>query len=142
MMTFRDALPADAYTLAELSIVAGDGLYEFLLGDMAPKEMLAGLLARSMKQDSGGNSWRHFFVAEDQGVVTGAVNAFPAEWLREEDRDVLPADRVQVLDPIDQAQVWDSFLINSVAVRPDYRRRGIGTRLIAWVVRPGSGRRL
>jgi len=26
---------------------------------MAPKEMLAGLIARTMKQETGGFSWRH-----------------------------------------------------------------------------------
>jgi ribosomal protein S18 acetylase RimI-like enzyme len=128
-IVFRPALPADAYALAELSILAGDGMYEFLLEEMAPREMLAGLMARSVKQDDGGFSWRHCFVADDKGVV-GMINAFPCAWLREEDRDVLPQDRVQVLDPIDRAQDWESFLINGVAVRPQHRRQGIGTRLV------------
>jgi ribosomal protein S18 acetylase RimI-like enzyme len=126
---FRAALPADAYALAELSILAGDGMYEFLLEDMAPREMLAGLIARTMKQDAGGFSWRHCFVADDRGVV-GMINAFPAVWLQEEERDLLPQDRVQILDPIDRAQDWDSFLVNSVAVRPQHRRQGIAMRLM------------
>ena len=132
---FRPALPADAYALAELSIIAGDGMYEFLLEEMVPREMLAGLIARSIKQDAGGFSWRHCFVADQQGVV-GMVNAFPAAWLREEERDVLPQDKVQVLDPIDQAQDWESFLINSVAVRPPYRRQGIAARLMELALEP------
>jgi ribosomal protein S18 acetylase RimI-like enzyme len=126
---FRPASPADAYALAELSILAGDGMYEFLLEELAPREMLAGLIARTMKRDTGGFSWRHCFVADDKGVV-GMINAFPAAWLREEERDILPQDRVQILDPIDQAQDWESFLVNSVAVRPQHRRQGIGTRLL------------
>lgn len=128
-MVFRPALPADAYALAELSILAGDGMYEFLLEEMAPREMLAGLIARSMKRDAGGFSWRHCFVADDEGVV-GMINAFPAAWLREEERDILPQDRVQILDPIDQAQDWESFLVNGVAVRPQHRRQGVATRLV------------
>jgi GNAT superfamily N-acetyltransferase len=126
---FRAALPSDAYALAELSIMAGDGMYEFLLEEMAPREMLAGLMARSMKQDTGGSSWRHCWVAEEQSVV-GMINAFPAAWLREEERDILPQDRVQILDPIDQAQDWESFLVNAVAVRSPYWRQGIGRRLM------------
>jgi ribosomal protein S18 acetylase RimI-like enzyme len=129
----RAALPSDAYALAELSIMAGDGMYEFLLEEMAPREMLAGLIARSMKQDAGGFSFRHCFVADDKGVV-GMINAFPAAWLREEERDILPQDRVQILDPIDQAQDWESFLVNSVAVRPPHRRQGIGARLLEMAV--------
>ena len=129
----RAALPSDAYALAELSIMAGDGMYEFLLDEMAPREMLAGLMARSLKQDTGGSSWRHCWVAQEQGVV-GMINAFPAAWLREEERDILPQDRVQLLDPIDQAQDWDSFLVNAVAVRPSYRRQGIGRRLMEWAI--------
>jgi hypothetical protein len=126
-IVFRAAAPADAYALAELSIMAGDGIYEFLLEEMAPREMLAGLMARSMKQDAGGFSWRHCFVADDKGVV-GMINAFPAAWLREEERDILPQDRVQILDPIDQAQDWESFLVNSVAVRPQHRAHEDGHR--------------
>jgi ribosomal protein S18 acetylase RimI-like enzyme len=130
---FRPASPADAYALAELSILAGDGMYEFLLEELAPREMLAGLIARTMKRDTGGFSWRHCFVADDKGVV-GMLNAFPAAWLREEERDILPQDRVQILDPIDQAQDWESFLVNSVAVRPQHRRQGIGTRLLEMAI--------
>jgi ribosomal protein S18 acetylase RimI-like enzyme len=130
-IVFRPASPADAYALAELSILGGDGMYEFLLEEMAPREMLAGLMARTMKQDAGGFSWRHCLVADHQGVV-GMINAFPAAWLREEERDILPQDRVQILDPIDQAQDWESFLVNALAVRASLRRQGLGTRLMEW----------
>lgn len=133
---FRAAAPADAYALAELSILGGDGMYEFLLEDFAPREMLAGLIARTMKQDAGGSSWRHCFVADHKGGggIVGMVNAYPAAWLRDEERDILPPDRVQVLDPIDQVQDWESFLINSVAVHAGHRRQGIARRLIQWAV--------
>jgi ribosomal protein S18 acetylase RimI-like enzyme len=135
-LIFRAASPADAYALAELSILGGDGMYEFLLEDFAPRDMLAGLMARSIKQDSGGCCWRHCFVADLKGAdgVVGMINAYPAAWLRAEERDILPQDRVQVLDPIDQAQDWESFLINSVAVRATHRRRGVGGRLLQWAV--------
>src|SRR5271156_2444103 len=129
----RAALPSDAYALAELSIMAGDSMYEFLLEEMAPREMLAGLMARSMKQDTGGSSWRHCLVAEEHGIV-GMINAFPAAWLRDEERDILPQDRVQILDPIDQAQDWESFLVNSVAIRSQHRRQGVAMRLMEMVI--------
>jgi GNAT superfamily N-acetyltransferase len=132
-IVFRAALPADAYALAELSIMAGDGMYEFLLEEMAPKEMLAGLMARSMKQDTGGFCWRHCFVAEDKGVV-GMINAFPAAWLRDEEQELLPQDRVQILKPIDDSQDWESFLINGIAVRAPYRQQGVGKRLLGWAL--------
>jgi GNAT superfamily N-acetyltransferase len=132
-IVFRPALPADAYALAELSIMAGDGMYEFLLEELAPKEMLAGLISRGMKQGVGGFSWRHCLVADDQGVI-GMINAFPAAWLREEERDILPHDRVQILDPIDQVQDWESFLVNSVAVRLPHRRQGVATRLMEMAI--------
>lgn len=132
-IAFRAAVPADAYALAELSIMAGDGMYEFLLEEMVPKEMLAGLVARSMKQDTGGSCWRHCFVADDKGVL-GMINAFPAAWLRDQERDFLPQNRVQILDPIDQAQDWESYLVNSVAVRRDQRRQGIAGQLVKWAI--------
>jgi ribosomal protein S18 acetylase RimI-like enzyme len=138
-MLFRAALPGDAYVLAELAITAGDGMYEFLLQEMAPKEMLAGLMARGIKQGTGGLSWRNCFVAVDQGVI-GMINAFPAAWLREEEQDILPQDRVQVLEPIDQAQDWESFLVNGVAVHTSHRRQGVGKRLIEWSVEQARAR--
>jgi ribosomal protein S18 acetylase RimI-like enzyme len=138
-IVFRPALPADAYALAELSILAGDGMYEFLLEELAPREMLAGLMARSLKQGAGGFSWHHCLVADDKGGVVGMINAFPAAWLREEERDILPADRVQILDPIDQAQDWESFLVNSVAVRPQYQGQGIGARLVEMAIERAGG---
>ena len=133
-MLFRAALPGDSYTLAELAITAGDGMYEFLLQEMAPREMLAGLMSRSIKQGTGGLSWRNCFVAVDEGVLIGMINAFPAAWLRDEEQDILPQDRVRVLEPIDQAQDWESFLVNGVAVHSSHRRLGIGKRLIGWSV--------
>ena len=114
--------------------MAGDGMFAFLLEEFAPQDMLAGLMARSIKQDAGSTSWRNSFVAEDQGAVVGMVNAYPASWLREEERDVLPPDRVQVLDPIDQAQDWESYLVSGVAVRGEYRRRGIGGQMVKWAL--------
>jgi hypothetical protein len=65
-------------------------MYEFLLEEMAPREMLAGLMARSMKQDAGGFCWRHCFVADDKGAVVGMINAFPAAWLRERSATSFP----------------------------------------------------
>jgi GNAT superfamily N-acetyltransferase len=139
-MLFRAALPGDSYALAELAIIAGDGMYEFLLQEMAPKEMLAGLMSRSIKQGTGGLSWRNCFEAVDQGVVIGMINAFPAVWLREEEQDILPQDRVHVLQPIDQAQDWESFLVNGVAVHASHRRQGAGKRLIEWSVEQAKAR--
>src|ERR1700761_1848917 len=107
-MLFRAALPGDAYALAELAVIAGDGMYEFLLNELAPKEMLPGLMARGIKHGSGSLSWRNCFVAVDQGLVVGMINAFPAAWLREEEQGDLPADRVEILKPIDEMQDWES----------------------------------
>jgi ribosomal protein S18 acetylase RimI-like enzyme len=100
---------------------------------MAPREMMAGLMARSMKDDKAGFGWRNCFVADDKGVVA-MINAYPAAWLREQEQDNLPPDRVRILDPIDQAQDWESFLINGVAVRPQHRRQGVGKRLMEWAM--------
>ncbi len=134
---FRAATPPDAYALAELAIVGGDGMYEFLLGDMAPKEMLAGLMARTIRQNDGVSSWRNCYVAVDHGTVAGMIQALPAALLREEKLDSLPAERVQVIEPIDQAQDWESFVVNSVAVRGPYRRQGVAAQLLGWAVAQG-----
>ena len=129
---FRAATPADAYALAELAILGGDGMYEFLLEGMAPKEMLAGLMARSIRQNEGVYSWRNCYVAVDHGTLIGMIHALPAALLREEKLDSLPPERIQVLEPIDQAQDWESFVVNSVAVRGPFRRQNVGSQLLGW----------
>lgn len=137
-MIYRMATRQDAFALAELLILAGDGLFAFLLEEFAPESMLAGLMARTLRQESGGTSWRQCSVAEDNGVIVGMVNAFPAAWLQEEERDILPPDRVQVLEGIEQVQDWQSFLLNGVAVREAWRRQGIGRRLVDWAIEQGQ----
>jgi GNAT superfamily N-acetyltransferase len=131
---FRAATSADAYALAELAILGGDGMYEFLLEDMAPKEMLAGLMARSIRQDEGVYSWRNCYVAVDHGTLIGMIHALPAALLREEKLDSLPPERIQALEPIDEAQDWESFVVNSVAVRGPFRRQNVGAQLLGWAV--------
>lgn len=129
---FRPAAPSDAYSIAELAILAGDGIYEFLLEEMVPKEMLAGMVARTIKRAEGGLTWRHCFVAEAEKQVVGMVNVYPAIWLKDEEEDLLPRDRVELLAPIDEGQDWDSYLLNSIAVRADHRRKGIAAKLADW----------
>jgi ribosomal protein S18 acetylase RimI-like enzyme len=135
MLCFRAARASDAYAIAELMILAGDGMYEFLLEEIAPKAMLAGLIAKSLKQEeNGGLSWRHCFVAEHDTRIVGMVNAFPAAWLENQEREMLPAERVAVLDPIDQVQEWESYLISGIAVSHDQRRLGIARRLLEYAM--------
>jgi ribosomal protein S18 acetylase RimI-like enzyme len=132
---FRAARTADAYSLAELMILAGGGMYEFLLEEIAPKALLAGLIAKSVKMEAGGFSWRHCFVAERDGRIAGMINAYPAAWLESQELKMLPPDRVAVLDPIDQVQQWQSYLISGIAVRPGQRRQGIARRLLECAMR-------
>jgi GNAT superfamily N-acetyltransferase len=129
---FRPAVPSDAYPIAELAILAGDGIYEFLLEEMVPREMLAGMVARAVKRVNGGLTWGRCFVAEWEKQVIGMVNAYPAVWLKDEQEDLLPKDRVELLSPIDQGQDWESYLLNSIAVRVDHRRKGIAAELVEW----------
>jgi ribosomal protein S18 acetylase RimI-like enzyme len=127
---FRRAAAADAFAIAELMILAGGGMYEFLLEEMVPKALLAGLIAKSVKREEGGSSWRHCFVAERDGRIAGMINAYPAAWLESQDLTMLPPDRVAVLDPIDQVQQWQSYLISGIAVRHEDRRQGIARHLL------------
>ena len=48
---------------------------------------------------------------------------------------MLPPDRVAVLDPIDQVQQWQSYLISGIAVRHEQRRQGIACRLLECAMR-------
>lgn len=85
-------------------------------------------------------SYRHALVAEVDGVVAGALISYPGEQyhqLRNNTFRELPAFRELDLDAMPDEAGAGEFYLDTLAVLPQYRRRGIGRELmrtrIAWV---------
>ena len=70
-MLFRAALPGDAYVPGRAGHHGRRRKMNFYCRKWRPEEMLAGLMARSIKQGTGGLSWRNCFVAVDRALSSG-----------------------------------------------------------------------
>ena len=131
-IVLRKACPEDAAAIAELMVVAGGGLFEFLLEDLVPGKTPADLLAMAIADEAGAYSHRNVLVAEADGRVAGMINAYPADLMKADQRDLLPVERLEHISPLDEIQAWGSFFVSAMAVASDQRRRGIGRRLLGW----------
>ena len=129
---FRAARASDAQAVAGLMVEAGGGLFEFLLDGVLPGKTPAEVLAPAVAGDSDPCSYRNVQVAEAEGRVVAMINAYPAEQMKAEPRDLVPKDRLDHIKALDEVQDWGSFFISSMAVASGCRRRGIAKQLLRW----------
>lgn len=126
----RPARPDDASGIARHVVMAGGGIYEFLLDGLFEDGLSAAdLLVPGITARTGAFSHTRCLVADVAGVVIGVAHAHPAD-LSDDDRDWVPADRLAHLAPFDRAQDPGSCFLSALAVDPHWRRRGIGARLL------------
>jgi len=130
---FRQATKADAPDLAYLNTLSGGGFIEFLYGDAVPGIGPIDLFAETMAGDAEPYTWRNCVVADDGGQVVGNLCTFPFDDDAKSEPDPrIPAERLSILNnPVmEQLGAPGTWYISDVAVRPDYRRRGLGRRLM------------
>ena len=129
---YRPASREDAAAVAELFALAGDGIVEYLWSLQArdgqgPIEVGAERAAR----DDANFSWRNALLAERDGEAVGLLLGYvlpepgPASLA---DLERLPA----VLRPFValEHRATGTFYINGLAVRPEHRGNGIGSKLL------------
>jgi ribosomal protein S18 acetylase RimI-like enzyme len=129
--TLRPATVADAAALAELVDMAGEGLPRYVWSKLAePGEDAWEIGRRRAARDTGSFSWRNATVLESDGAVVGGLVGY-----------VLPASP----EAIDYAAMPPMFVplqelenlspsrwcVNVLAVYPEHRGKGHGTRLLA-----------
>ncbi|WP_253939494.1 GNAT family N-acetyltransferase [Halomonas sp. THAF5a] len=131
MMRLRDATRADARDLAHLINLAGEGLPEYLWGQMAQGGAAAlAIGAQRAGREEGGFSYRHARVCIARGRVVGMILAYRLpddgglEALDDAPAPVQPLLRLEALVP-------GSWYINGIATLPAARRKGVGRLLMA-----------
>ena len=134
-MTYRFARRDDVDAIADLMMYAGENVLRFVLAELAPNLHPRALLAHIAAQDDERQSYRRCLVVELGAIVVGVANAFPAELFRCAIADQNLSPREIHLQSVTALQDWDSFILNSLAVDPRYRGRGIGSGLIEEVSR-------
>jgi ribosomal protein S18 acetylase RimI-like enzyme len=126
----RPALIEDAPVLAELVNYAGAGLPLHLWSKMAaPGESAWEVGRRRATRPEGGFSYRNATVALHRGECAGCLIGYPLPDEPEPIGDDMPAMFVPLQELEDQAP--GTWYVNVLAVRPQFRGLGLGTRLLA-----------
>jgi len=133
-VVLRPAKEADIPDLTHLFIIAADGIVDALYHDLVPGVPTEKLFEWRFSQAGSVKSYEYCWIAQQGPRAIGMVHAFPIDGLAKAPSDPrLTADRLAVLAPIAELdeKARGSYYINVVAVYPDCRSGGIGSRLLA-----------
>lgn len=128
----RPAEVTDIPHLATSLLDASGGLieaaYEGAIPGRSTQVIVEHLFTRPEAPTSFSNAW----VAEANGKVLGSAQAFPMNTAGKRPPDPLVSpDRLYLYAPFQHMRADGSYFLMAVAVYPEHRGRGIGTRLIA-----------
>jgi ribosomal protein S18 acetylase RimI-like enzyme len=123
---FRPAEINDCHKIAELFSIASDGVADYIwTKNSEPGENIIDFGARRYASENSVFSYRNCTVAEVDGEVAGILVAFPMYESGEDVSDIDP-----VLAPYMKLEQPNSYYICAMALFPEYRVKGIGTRLL------------
>jgi ribosomal protein S18 acetylase RimI-like enzyme len=127
----RPARKDDARALAELIDIAGEGFGTYLWSQAAgPGESALDVGMRRAQRDEGGFSYRNATVAEIDGNIAGLLLGYRlADPYDTGDLERLPA-LVRPLVELESVAPA-SWYVNALAAFPEFRNKGLGTRLLA-----------
>ena len=128
---FRAATKADTSALAVLVDIAGEGMPAFMWSTLAAPGQSALEFGRERaRREQGGFSYRNAVVADLDGEIAASLVGY-----RLGDPYTLGAlnDMPAIVHPLVrlEAKAPGSWYVNVLATFPEFRRRGIGARLLA-----------
>lgn len=126
----RRAVVGDAPLLAELVNFAGEGLPLYLWGKMAaPGENPWDVGRRRAARDEGSFSYRNASIIEHEGQAAGCLIGYEIPEQPEPIGPGIPAMFVPMQELENLAP--GSWYVNVLAVAPQFRGHGLGTKLLA-----------
>ena len=131
-MLIRNAVKEDAYDLARLQALAGDGIIEYAYRDLIAGIGPIELFARVFELGEEPYSHLNCVVAEHDGQVVGKLHTYGCDGaasIMPDDDPFLPADRLAILNAAFPPTPV-SWHIEAMAVLPEYRGQGLGRRFI------------
>jgi ribosomal protein S18 acetylase RimI-like enzyme len=136
--TFRPATVDDATVLAELINYAGEGLPLYLWGQMAqPGESAWDVGRRRAAREEGSFSYRNATIIEHGEECAGCLIGYEIPDNPEPLADDIPAMFVPLQELENLAP--GTWYINVLAVRPQFRNQGLGTKLLALAQEKAQG---
>lgn len=130
-MIIRDATPSDAPFLAKC-LIAGMHYYDFET-EIPEYEDIYNSIVMAERREDLLYSYKNCRIAEEDGIVVGSLLSYPGdgyEELRRKTYTELWPDyaRKVVTYPLETDP--GEYYLDTLAVIPEYRRRGIGTALL------------
>src|SRR5688572_27956972 len=125
----RPALIEDAPILAELVNYAGDGLPLHLWSKMAAAGESAWEVGRRRAaRPEGGFSYHNAIIIEHRGTCAGCLIGFEIQ----DQPEPIGSDRPAIFVPFQEQEnrAPGTWYVNVLAVRPQFRGLGLGTRLL------------
>jgi ribosomal protein S18 acetylase RimI-like enzyme len=128
--SLRPARKEDARALAQLIDIAGEGFGTYLWSQAAgPGESALDVGMRRAQRDEGGFSYRNAIVALSGGEIAGLLLGYRlADPYDTGDLDRLP----ELIRPLVELEsiAPASWYVNALAAFPEFRGKGLGTRLL------------
>lgn len=128
---FRPATKADAAALAVLVDIAGEGMPSYMWGTMkAPGQSPLEVGRERARRETGGFSYRHAVIAEIGGEVAATLVGYRLD--DPYDLEASLAETPKIVRPLVrlEAKAPGSWYVNVLATFPEFRRQGIGARLL------------
>ncbi|HKQ32463.1 MAG TPA: GNAT family N-acetyltransferase [Thermodesulfobacteriota bacterium] len=127
-VTFRPAKRDECRTIARLYSISSDGLADYIWTTLAkPGEDILDVGERRYSNEDLLFSYKNCLVAEYKGKIIGMLVAFPM-YLPDGPNAANEPDPVLV--PYAKLEKDSTYYIMGVAVFPEYRGKGIGTRFL------------
>lgn len=129
-LVFRKAKKSDCHKIAELALIAGEGFPAYFWEQSARNgEDILDVGTRNAASETDNFSYRNTIVAEYNGDIVAMLLAYRLPGAENaEDLNALP-ELVRPLVELEQC-VPGSYYINMIAVQPEYRNRGIGSKFL------------
>jgi ribosomal protein S18 acetylase RimI-like enzyme len=127
-VVFRPARKEECRTIARLYSISSDGLSDYIWTSLAgPGEDILDVGEKRYSNEELLFSYKNCLVAEHEGGIMGMLVAFPMHLPENPGAD---AEIDPVLIPYTILEKDNSYYIMGVAVFPEYRGKGIGTRFL------------
>lgn len=136
-MPFRQAQLADASKLAKLVNYAGEGLPLYLWEQMAKAgETAWDVGRRRAARKDGSFSYRNAIIVEHEGEVAGCLIGYETP----DQPEPIFADMPDIFVPLQELEnlVPATWYVNVLAIQPEFRGLGLGTRLLSLADRIGK----
>jgi len=130
--TFRPARKSDAAALAVLVDIAGEGMPAHMWSTLkAPGQSLLEFGRERARCEEGAFSYRNAVVAEIGGEVAACLVGYRLDDPYDVDGSL--AETPEIVRPLVrlEAKAPGSWYVNVLATFPEFRRKGIGARLLA-----------